>query len=150
MGVKRMTKAEAITELVRIWHSPHLDLSLKAGLAEVIDTLKEKNRSDSLVTDSSDACKESESKLGLISRQDAIKNAHFPMIDDAGYEVVRVDDILALPSAEPKTGEWILSNHLWQCNQCGCRVNRKNPLKGNIWNYNFCPNCGAKMGGGAE
>ena len=39
----------------------------------------------------------------LISRQDAIKNAHFPVIDDAGYEVVRVDDILALPSTEPKT-----------------------------------------------
>lgn len=39
----------------------------------------------------------------LISRQDAIKNAHFPMIDDAGYEVVRVDDILALPPAKPKT-----------------------------------------------
>ena len=36
----------------------------------------------------------------LISREDAIKNAHFQMIDDAGYEVVRVDDILALPSAE--------------------------------------------------
>ena len=32
----------------------------------------------------------------LISRQDAIKNAHFPVIDDAGYEVVRVDDILSL------------------------------------------------------
>ena len=42
----------------------------------------------------------------LISRQAAIKNAHFPVIDDAGYEVVRVDDILALPSAEQKEG-WI-------------------------------------------
>lgn len=38
----------------------------------------------------------------LISRQAAIKNAHLPVIDDAGYEVVRVDDILALPSAEQK------------------------------------------------
>lgn len=37
-----MTRAEAMSELVRIWHSPHLDLSLKAGLAEVIETLKEK------------------------------------------------------------------------------------------------------------
>ena len=35
-----MTRAEAITELVRIWHSPHLDLSLKAGLAEAIEALK--------------------------------------------------------------------------------------------------------------
>lgn len=150
----------------------------------------------------------------LISKQAAIKNAHFPMIDDAGYEIVRVDDILALPSAtcedciwhvcnynkidwegedgyisrqdalkpfcvapdgtripevdcdnfpvefsvefikkhllslpsaEPKTGEWVLKGHLWECDQCGCRINRAKPLKGNIWNYNYCPNCGAKM-----
>ena len=40
-----------------------------------------------------------------ISRQAAIKNAHFPMIDDAGYEIVRVDDILGLPSVEPKREE---------------------------------------------
>ena len=39
----------------------------------------------------------------LISRQAAIEHAHFPMIDDAGYEVVRVDDILALPSAKSNT-----------------------------------------------
>ena len=30
----------------------------------------------------------------------AIKTAHLPVIDDAGYEVVRVDDILALPSVQ--------------------------------------------------
>lgn len=28
-----MTKDKAITELVRIWHSPHLDLILKARIA---------------------------------------------------------------------------------------------------------------------
>ena len=42
----------------------------------------------------------------LIDRQAAIKNAHLPVIDDAGYEVVRVDDILALPSAQPEQ-RWI-------------------------------------------
>lgn len=41
--------------------------------------------------------------MDLIDRQAAIKNAHLPVIDDAGYEVVRVDDILALPSAQ----QWI-------------------------------------------
>ena len=35
-----MTKSEAIAELVRIWHSPHLDLILKARLTEVIEALK--------------------------------------------------------------------------------------------------------------
>lgn len=29
--------------------------------------------------------------------------------------------------------------------ECGCKVNRANPLKGNIWNYYYCPNCGARM-----
>ena len=42
---------------------------------------------------------------GYISRRDAIKNAHFPTIDDAGYEIVRVDDIFGLPSVEPKREE---------------------------------------------
>ena len=36
-----------------------------------------------------------------ISRQAAIKTAHLPVIDDAGYEVVRVNDILALPPTQP-------------------------------------------------
>lgn len=49
------------------------------------------------------------------------------------------------PLAEPKTGEWMLKEHLWECDQCGCRINRANPLKGNVWNYNYCPNCGADM-----
>ena len=35
-----MTRDKAIAELVRIWHSPHLDLILKARLTEVIETLK--------------------------------------------------------------------------------------------------------------
>lgn len=39
--------------------------------------------------------------IDLISRQAAIKTAHFPVMDDASYEVVRVDDILALPPAQP-------------------------------------------------
>ena len=60
-----MTKDNAIAELVRIWHSPHLDLSLKAGLAEAIDALKENNLNDALVRDDADDCKESESKLDL-------------------------------------------------------------------------------------
>ena len=52
-----------------------------------------------------------ESTQDLISREDAIKNAHFPMIDDAGYEVVRVDDILALPSATCEDCIWHVCNY---------------------------------------
>ena len=39
-------------------------------------------------------------KDDTISRQDAIKTAHLPTIEDAGYEVIRLDDILKLPSIQ--------------------------------------------------
>lgn len=45
---------------------------------------------------------------------------------------------------EPKIGHWILKSHMWECDKCGCRIRRANPFKGNIWNYNYCPNCGDK------
>ena len=108
-----MTRDKAIAELVRIWHSPHLDLMLKARLGEVIETLKEKNQSDSLVRDDAENCKESESKLDLISRADAIDAVFdtepFVMMD--GKHLNRstvfqktsdvIDALSALPSAEP-------------------------------------------------
>lgn len=56
-----------------------------------------------------------------------------------------VDAINELEPAEERTGRWILTGHLWECDKCGCRINRANPLEGNIWNYHYCPNCGAKM-----
>lgn len=105
----------------------------------------------------------------LISRQAAIKNAHFPMIDDAGYEVVRVDDILALPSEEPKTK--CVAQIRIDRDDMEDLVNKKvneivgkmiEPKKG-AWgahgecpycgylrqwdNDNFCANCGADMRG---
>lgn len=52
--------------------------------------------------------------------------------------------------AEPvRHGKWTRENKYgtWECNVCGCKVNRANPLKGNIWNYYYCPNCGARMDG---
>ena len=55
--------------------------------------------------------------------------------------------IESLPTVEPKRpkGEWVLKDHLWECDQCGCRINRVEPLKGHIWNFKFCPNCGSRM-----
>ena len=89
----------------------------------------------------------------LISRQAAIKNAHFPMIDDAGYKVVRVDDILSLPSAEPKTGTWIRckeqdeadlknGNALYECSNCG-----HTDLHSETQEVPYCWFCGSDMRG---
>lgn len=57
------------------------------------------------------------------------------------------DSINSLLSAEPqrKRGKWIPKDNRWQCDQCGCMIRRYDPLKGNVWNYNYCPNCGARM-----
>ncbi len=86
----------------------------------------------------------------LISRQDAI-DALSIYGDKLTLDNV-AERIYGLPSAQPerKKGEWIFKDHLWECNQCGCRINREHPLKGNIWNYNFCPNCGCYNGGKNE
>lgn len=87
-----MTKDKAIAELVRIWHSPHLDLSLKAGLAEAIDTLKESNLNDSLVRDEADDSKESESKLDLISRQNVVNEIHKYFVEEIDKTPTEIDE----------------------------------------------------------
>lgn len=140
-----MTKDKAIAELARIWHSPHLDLSLKTGLAEAIDTLKESNLNDSLVRDDAENCKESKSKLDLIRREDAIEAVD--RVDEAHMRLkgrpmlgwcTLLDEIESIPSAEPKTGHWIDEETNYLCSEChrGCWVNS-----------DYCPWCGADMRG---
>ena len=84
-----MTKDKAIAELVRIWHSPHLGLSLKAGLGETIDALKGEDGD-------------------LISRGEAVAlvNRAIRGIDDKDAQEYLFDGLRkqmwALPSAEPE------------------------------------------------
>lgn len=88
----------------------------------------------------------------LISRQDTLDKAILVPIakvvteDKVIYRrVVFVEDIESLPSVEPKTGEWIWSDEdaSWKCGYCDCVFEEID------WkpDYNFCPNCGARMKG---
>ena len=91
----------------------------------------------------------------LISRADAIKAVsraiwHYPNECYKNLNVYEVaetlvsDAIMSLPSAEPKTGEWISNRDgSWNCSECGLRVLVY--AKGN-----YCPNCGARMRGKEE
>lgn len=70
-------------------------------------------------------------------------------------------EIKALPSAEPKTGNWVLDPNgmdwnipAWRCSECGFVANyigvEANGLGNNPMNWagsKFCPNCGARMRG---
>lgn len=87
-----MTRDKAIAELVRILHSPYLDLSLKAGLVEAIDALKGEDGD-------------------LISRGEAITlvNRAIRGISNKDAQEYLFDGLRkqmwALPSAEPKREE---------------------------------------------
>ena len=81
----------------------------------------------------------------LISRQGAIECCSCLHPEDCWAE------IKALPSAEPKTGEWVEywksahdgTEYRWaKCSQCGQDMPGAET--------NFCPNCGADMRGEEE
>lgn len=90
--------------------------------------------------------------------------------DKCGYVETRTESLLYyannIPAAdveEVRHGEWIhgeevareyIGNHLvgifydrWTCSECGYVVGDHKYF---AINYNFCPNCGAKMNGGVN
>lgn len=60
--------------------------------------------------------------------------------------------IKALPAADVAPmvhGRWLCADDFVICSQCEAEMNQKNSL--GVDNFkNYCPNCGAKMDGGAE
>jgi len=88
-----------------------------------------------------------------ISRQDVI-NAFYIQSDDDGWWTGTTQDVeellksLQSTQPKPKTGHWIkmfltdTSDIDGQCSECGF-IHRF--IDGHTAQYNFCPNCGAKM-----
>ena len=55
------------------------------------------------------------------------------------------------PTVEPKQGEWITEYDRLKCPFCGMSIDDEvHWLYSEEYNFNFCPNCGAKMKGGAK
>jgi len=82
----------------------------------------------------------------LISREMALKESHKIVIEGEVFDVVQVETLLGLPSAqlEQNKGRWIniptkaWFTELFQCSECGEKY---------VYQHNFCPNCGADMRG---
>lgn len=102
---------------------------------------------------------EQQSCNDCISREEALRHRYFINDDDGRvYSVVRVDDIIDLPSVttQPKIGYWITAdvegNRVWHCNCSECGKDPQDYIGGseNWWLIknklpNYCPNCGEKM-----
>ena len=95
----------------------------------------------------------------LISRQDAIDalGEEPPVWYDGDDEIAERNQwrrdkaaIESLPSAEPKTGEWIDCrkefSYYANCSNCGMQIDVRE--QGGY--PNFCPNCGARMTKGGD
>lgn len=91
-----------------------------------------------------------------IRRSDALKGVELFQCGWAEIEAVQTDYIERLPAAdvaEVVHGQWIdgaedftCGNHNAECSICRCYVS----WDGCDEDFNYCPNCGAKMDGGFD
>ena len=93
----------------------------------------------------------------LISKDDAMGAVqdHFNANGFKGYDDGQkmMDRIKALPSAEAVQGEWKPFDLTWGRNIYFCTVCKEStevPTVNGQPSYNYCPNCGTRMKGGAE
>ena len=82
---------------------------------------------------------------------DKLRQYFIDKVKDFTYKTIHVDDVVAcidaMPTVEPKCGEWIAKTENyhshWVCSKCGAwallEYNEQMCLS------NFCPNCGADM-----
>ena len=98
------------------------------------------NRQDAI-----DAVKRNTFRLTFAEEQNC--EGHVAWSAEAVYSDVMEGELLELPSAQPerKKGEWVDTEFL-KLKECSCCHSRWGMY--DVENFDFCPNCGARMDGG--
>ena len=93
-----------------------------------------------------------ESMDRLLSEQKILEAIDNLKVNFTCYDSVTLDEVAshvkAIPSAEPKPGQWILldecSNSGYYCSECHKKV-VKEGWSNTVKKIKYCPNCGAMM-----
>lgn len=172
--ISRADAIEAVENLqTEQWIDSDIDYNngLESAVAEIKAlpsaeqvTSKLKNPCDSLLKADSESCKEQKSKLDLISRADALEQMaqaecglHYEDCEADNCACDYIWRILNIPSADRPSGEWVEKEVMvdedaniteWQSAKCSvCGKYHTTPYMYYFDSFNYCPNCGAKMGG---
>ena len=55
-------------------------------------------------------------------------------------------DAQDMPAEEQRTGRWLTSDDMYETGVCSCcRYDTQEPVSYVITNFEYCPNCGARM-----
>ena len=113
---------------------------IKAEIQERIDKIGNDNYANGLAEAIIiiDRYAEQEPCDDAISREMAIKECHWVVMDGEPYNIIQEETLLGLPPVrpQPKTGEWIKMPICFKCSNCNELENRTTK---------YCPNCGARM-----
>ena len=75
---------------------------------------------------------------------EAVKHAWGKGLEPSQYiEIIPAADV-----SQVRHGRWVKRGRKWQCTNCKVLMSIDGTPKENLLNY--CPNCGAKMDGGAD